>query len=352
MKELYANIIVDISHEKLDKIFQYAIPEELQEELKVGMVVEFPFGMGNRITKGYVTGITDQCEFDKSKIKSLLGIVEKDMGVESEFILLAEFISKNYGSTMLQALKTVVPIKQKVQAVEESVLTLAIDEPQASQLLATYQQKNYKAKVRFLKALLESKDHALFKSKVLKEKSGTPAVIKSFLEAGIIQVITERNYRNPNSNMELAKIAEQKEIVLSQEQARCVEEIWQESHAFYPPKAHLIHGVTGSGKTVIYMELIRRVIKEGRQAIVLIPEIALTFQTVERFREMFGERVSFMHSRLSKGERFDQFERAMKGEIDIMVGPRSALFTPFKKLGIIVIDEEHENTYKSETTPK
>ena len=152
--------------------------------------------------------------------------------------------------------------------------------------------------------------------------------------------------------MEVAKIADQKDIVLSHEQAKCVEEIWQESHAFYPPKAHLIHGVTGSGKTVIYMELIRRVIKEGRQAIVLIPEIALTFQTVERFKEMFGERVSFMHSRLSKGERFDQFERAMKGEIDIMVGPRSALFTPFKKLGIIVIDEEHENTYKSETTPK
>ncbi|MBQ4529462.1 MAG: primosomal protein N' [Lachnospiraceae bacterium] len=352
MKELYANIIVDISHEKLDKIFQYAIPEHLQEELQVGMVAEFPFGMGNRLTKGYVVGITDQCEFDKSKIKSLIRIVEKDMGVESEFILLAEFISRNYGSTMLQALKTVVPIKQKVQAVEESVLTLAIDELKAKELLATYQQKDYKAKVRLLIALLENKEHALLKSKILKEKKGTPAVIKSFQEAGIIQVITERNYRNPNSNMEVAKIADQKEIVLSHEQAKCVEEIWQESHAFYPPKAHLIHGVTGSGKTVIYMELIRRVIKEGRQAIVLIPEIALTFQTVERFKEMFGERVSFMHSRLSKGERFDQFERAMKGEIDIMVGPRSALFTPFKKLGIIVIDEEHENTYKSETTPK
>ena len=144
----YANIIVDISHEKLDKIFQYAIPENLQEELQTGMVAEFPFGMGNRITKGYVVGITDQCEYDKSKIKSITGIAEKDMGMESEFILLAEFISRNYGSTMLQALKTVVPIKQKVQAVEESVLTLAIDEPQARELLATYQQKNFKAKVR------------------------------------------------------------------------------------------------------------------------------------------------------------------------------------------------------------
>ena len=148
MKELYANIIVDISHENLDKIIQYAIPEHLQEELQVGMVAEFPFGMGNRLTKGYVVGITDQCEFDKSKIKSLIRIVEKDMGVESEFILLAEFISRNYGSTMLQALKTVVPIKQKVQAVEESVLTLAIDELKAKELLATYLQKNYKAKER------------------------------------------------------------------------------------------------------------------------------------------------------------------------------------------------------------
>ena len=352
MQELYADIIVDISHEKLDKVFQFRIPEPLQDELKVGMVAEFPFGAGNRLTKGYVVGIGTECDYDKNKIKSLTGIRKKDMGVESEFILLAEYISKNYGSTMLQALKTVVPIKQKVQAVEDSILTLKLDQGQAEHLLKTYQSKNYKAKVRLLQQLLDAPNHTLHKSQVIRQKIATLSVIKAFEEAGVIRVEKERNYRNPNSSMELQNIADDQGIALTKAQLNCVEEIWQESHSFYPPKAHLIHGVTGSGKTVIYMELIRRVIGEGRQAIVLIPEIALTFQTVERFREMFGSRVSFLHSKLSKGERFDQLERATKGEIDIMVGPRSALFTPFKKLGIIVVDEEHEQSYKSETMPK
>lgn len=352
MQELYADIIVDISHEKLDKVFQFRIPEPLQDELKVGMVAEFPFGAGNRRTKGYVVGIGTECDYDKNKIKSLTGIAKKDMGVESEFILLAEYISKNYGSTMLQALKTVVPIKQKVQAVEDSILTLKLDQGQAEHLLKTYQSKNYKAKVRLLQQLLDAPNHTLHKSQVIRQKTATLSVIKAFEEAGVIGVEKERNYRNPNSAMKLKNIADDQGIALTKAQLNCVEEIWQESHSFYSPKAHLIHGVTGSGKTVIYMELIRRVIGEGRQAIVLIPEIALTFQTVERFREMFGSRVSFLHSKLSKGERFDQLERAAKGEIDIMVGPRSALFTPFKKLGIIVVDEEHEQSYKSETMPK
>lgn len=117
------------------------------------------------------------------------------------------------------------------------------------------------------------------------------------------------------------------------------------------PRPTLLYGVTGSGKTEVYMELIETVLAKGRQVIVLIPEIALTYQTVERFSQRFGQGVSFMHSRLSAGERFDQFELARKGEISIVVGPRSALFTPFPNLGLIVIDEEHESSYKSEKTP-
>ena len=114
----------------------------------------------------------------------------------------------------------------------------------------------------------------------------------------------------------------------------------------------MLEGVTGSGKTEVYMELISRVIAEGKQAIVLIPEIALTFQTVRRFYERFGDRVSVMHSRLSEGERYDQFLRAKAGEIDVMIGPRSALFTPFSQIGVMIIDEEHEGAYKSETVPR
>lgn len=115
---------------------------------------------------------------------------------------------------------------------------------------------------------------------------------------------------------------------------------------------YLIHGITGSGKTEVYMELIEQIVARGRQAIVLIPEIALTYQTVMRFYRRFGNRVSVMNSTLSAGEKYDQCERAKKGELDVIIGPRSALFTPFPRLGLIVIDEEHENSYKSEVMPR
>ncbi|MDE6312059.1 MAG: primosomal protein N' [Lachnospiraceae bacterium] len=348
----YANIIVDISHEKLDKIFQFAIPKELEEEIMVGSVVQFPFGTGNRLTKGYVVGITEQCDYDRNKIKSVTGVLAKEQGVEQEFIRLAEFIRKNYGCTTLQALKTVIPLKQKVQASEDSILSLKLTPAESYKLLSIYQEKHYKAKVRLLQALLDAPNHTLQKSTALKAKQATTPVIKSLEEAGVITVAKQRNYRNPKGGLRQSQELSEYEMNLTDHQLACTDAIWQDAHSYVPPKAHLLQGVTGSGKTVVYMELIRRTIAEGRQAILLIPEIALTFQTVERFQQLFGERVSFMHSRLSKGERFDQFERAMKGEIDIMVGPRSALFTPFKNLGIIVIDEEHESTYKSETMPK
>lgn len=155
-------------------------------------------------------------------------------------------------------------------------------------------------------------------------------------------------YRNP-----FAGKFEQTGIqrTLTEEQKNAVDGIWDE-YAQGIRKTYLLEGVTGSGKTEVYMELISRVIAEGKQAIVLIPEIALTFQTVRRFYERFGDRVSVMHSRLSEGERYDQFLRAKAGEIDVMIGPRSALFTPFSQIGVMIIDEEHEGAYKSETVPR
>ena len=155
-------------------------------------------------------------------------------------------------------------------------------------------------------------------------------------------------YRNPEG---LGLVKEKMELSLNQEQLLAAEQIfreWQEPD----PRPALLFGVTGSGKTQAYMRLIQKVLEEGKQAIVLIPEIALTYQTVRRFYAMFGDKVSVLNSRLSQGERYDQFKRAKRGEIQVMVGPRSALFTPFADLGLIVIDEEHEPTYIRENTPR
>lgn len=158
---------------------------------------------------------------------------------------------------------------------------------------------------------------------------------------------SEQVFRNPVKEKEQRARA----LVFTAEQEHAIECFWQE-YSRDVRAAYLLYGVTGSGKTEVYIEMIRRVVCEGKQAIVLIPEIALTYQTVMRFYRCFGNRVSILNSRMSAGERYDQLMRAKAGEIDVMIGPRSALFTPFPELGLIVIDEEHETTYKSEQIPR
>lgn len=177
--------------------------------------------------------------------------------------------------------------------------------------------------------------------------SVSAATIRALEQRGFIDVITQSGYRNPVEHMSVDTY----DKVLNAAQQSVVDAIEGDIAAGLR-NTYLIKGVTGSGKTEVYMELIAHCIQSGRQAIVLIPEIALTYQTVMRFFARFGNRVSIINSRLSNGERYDQFERAKNGDIDIMIGPRSALFTPFSNLGLIIIDEEHENSYKSESVPR
>ena len=342
----FVNVIVDISHEKLDRIFQYRIPEELQGKISTGMQVQVPFGMGNRTIKGYVTGVTDVPDYPVEKIKPVTGLVDGAVSAESELIALAAWMKEFYGSTMNQALKTVLPVKQEVSSRQEKCIVLAIPREEAEQLLKEVLHKNFRAKARLLAGLLDHEGK--LSSKEAADLKITSSVIQGLERDGVVRQISRVQYRNP-----FAGKFEQTGIqrTLTEEQKNAVDGIWDE-YAQGIRKTYLLEGVTGSGKTEVYMELISRVIAEGKQAIVLIPEIALTFQTVRRFYERFGDRVSVMHSRLSEGERYDQFLRAKAGEIDVMIGPRSALFTPFSQIGVMIIDEEHEGAYKSETVPR
>lgn len=342
---MYANIIVDISHEQLDKTFQYRIPEELEEVLQVGMQVNVPFGKGNRMLTGYIIEITEVPEFDVTKIKSVVGVVDGKVKAEGRLIQLAAWIRRNYGSTMNQALKTVIPIKESMKQKEKKAVKLTIPIEEAQTYLAEFERKHNSARVRLMKALME--DEIIEYSLVTGKLNVTAQTVKAFENMGIIAISTEEYYRNP------IKIHPQKEVrnVLNDSQQYITNAIKEDLDA-NRQETYLIHGVTGSGKTEVYMELIEHVIGQGKQVIMLIPEIALTYQTVVRFYRRFGDRVSIMNSRLSKGERYDQFMRAQKGDLDIMIGPRSALFTPFEQIGLIVIDEEHEGAYKSETSPK
>lgn len=342
---MFANIIVDITHEKLDKIFQYRVPSHMEGELSIGMEVLVPFGKGNRMTKGYVVDFTENCDYDLSKVKEIAEISRKGMAIEGKLVALAAWMKENYGGTMIQALKTVLPIKQKEQAKVKKKVRLLLNEEEGKTKLDFYLHKNQKARARLLAALLDEPvlDYELINKKL----NITLNVVRALEEQGVLSIESEQVYRNPIQNRK----QQEEDICYTVEQKNAIECFWGD-YQRQQYGTYLIHGVTGSGKTEVYMEMIARVADKGRQAIVLIPEIALTFQTVMRFYRRFGDRVSIMNSRLSAGERYDQMMRAKAGEIDVMIGPRSALFTPFPNLGLIVIDEEHENTYKSEQIPR
>ncbi|MDE7311822.1 MAG: primosomal protein N' [Eubacterium sp.] len=340
---MYANIIVDISHEKLDKTFQYLVPEQLEGELAEGMRVAVPFG-SRRIT-GYVVALTDTPEYDVAKLKPILSIEKGAVAIESELIALAAWMHKNCGGTMNQALKTVLPVKRRERQKEKKQVVLRAAQNEAQSLYAECVRKHRSAQAKLLAQLLECSPQPFLH--LTKDLGISSAVIRNLEEKGIVAIERELYYRNP-----VSRISEQGyEIQLNEIQKNVVREVTAEFDAGRQ-HTYLLHGVTGSGKTEVYMELIAHAAAKGMQCIMLIPEIALTFQTVRRFYERFGDRVSILHSRLSPGERSDQLERAKNGEIDIMIGPRSALFTPFSKLGFIMIDEEHESSYKSETVPK
>lgn len=363
---MFANIIVDITHEKLDKIFQYKVPSRLEGELCVGMEVAVPFGRGNRRIKGYVIGFCETCDYDLSKVKEVEDVSRKGIAIEGKLVALAAWMKEHYGGAMIQALKTVLPIKQKEREKVRKKIRLLLSEEEGRERLSFYLEKNQRARARLLSALLD--DNVLDYELVNKKLNITLSVVRALEEQGILALESERVFRNPvhlqfqergqegaarGGNQEgAAQGCHKKESFhFTDEQCTAIEIFWQDyEEGRYG--TYLLHGVTGSGKTEVYIEMIRRVVAGGRQAIVLIPEIALTFQTVMRFYRCFGERVSIMHSRLSAGERYDQMMRAKEGEIDVMIGPRSALFTPFKDLGLVVIDEEHENTYKSEQVPR
>ena len=273
MLQKYADIIIDISHEAIDRTFQYIIPEELVDSIEIGMLVSVPFGQGNRQRKGYVINITDKPEFDLDKMKEISGIPDKSLAIEGKLIKLAAWMRASYGSTMINALNTVMPVKEKIKKTAPRV---------------------------------QDAEYELVKPPVLS---------------------------------------------LSNEQQRLVDEfVFDRDNGKYT--TYLLHGVTGSGKTEVYISCIKQVIKEGKQAILLIPEIALTYQNVARFKQHFGDRVAIINSKQSKGEKYNQFMKAKNHEVDVVIGPRSALFTPCDKLGLIIIDEEHDTAYKSEQTPK
>ncbi|MGN1206655.1 MAG: primosomal protein N' [Eubacterium sp.] len=344
---MFADIIVDISVESLDKTYQYLVPNRLESEIHIGTPVQVPFGRGNRLLKGFVIHLTEEAAFDVTRMKEIVSVATEQMPVESELLQVAGFIRERYGSTMNEAIKTVIPIRKKVKSVEEHWLTFAVEKNQVRDILAEYKRRHYAAKVRLIEGMI-AENEVISKRMAIQKYKANKAVIDGLVKEGVIRVSRERIYRKAVGETVEGR---QTPPVLNEEQQQIVDDFVKDYREGIR-QTYLLYGITGSGKTEVYMQLLEEVLTEGKQAIVLIPEIALTFQTVSRFQKRFPGRVSILHSRLSEGERADQIEMAKNGDIDIMIGPRSALFTPFERLGIIIIDEEHETSYISESSPR
>ena len=347
---VYIDVIVDISVNSLDRIFQYRVPEELLDAVTVGCQVNVPFGSGNRRRQAYVIGVDTVLAYDATKIKDILGVT-KAPAATGQLIALADWMHERYGCTMAQALKTVLPVKKSVKEVKRTAYFLA-DREGAQQLLEkSRKSRREKARVRLLEAML--KEGCMSKETVTGVLQISASTMKSILQTGVIREETSQVYRNPVRQ----RLDGWQEVCLNDEQMNAVASIWQNEaicreHWSREQGMHLLYGITGSGKTEVYMALMEKVLNEGRQIIVLIPEISLTLQTVSRFYARFGSQIAVMNSKLSAGERYDQYMRAKRGEASIMIGPRSALFTPFDRLGLIIIDEEHESAYQSEIVPR
>lgn len=348
---VYAQVIIDISHERVDRPFTYRIPAYLGGKLVPGSRVVVPFGQGSRQRIGYVVGFADTCGLPPQKIKEILTIAPGHAGA-SDFgenaVKLAVWMKERYGSTTIQALKTVLPVQKALKPVEKRTIVLTADEETAKEALAVFGKKHQVARERLLGSLIETprQPYRLVTDKL----HIAAATVKSLESQGLITVEKEELLRNPVRGA-VKGAGEKPELSLNEGQRKAVDGVLADFDSGCP-SVSLIRGITGSGKTEVYIRIIEGIVARGRQAIMLIPEIALTYQTLIRFYRHFGDRVSVMNSTLSPGEKYDQYERARRGEIDVIIGPRSALFTPFSDPGVIVIDEEHENSYKNETMPK
>ena len=339
----YAEIIIDITNENVDKIFHYSIPTLLKDKIKVGMRVFIPFGKANHLREGYVIGFTNKTNINEKYIKKIVSLPDEYTIFSENMIKVAKFMSDKYYCSLSECLQCIMPKIKKDKTNKYANINYGLEN--IDKIIGDIILKN-NSQSKVLKLLLKNNNISIYEIINLLGISLSP--IKTLEKNKIIKITSKKIERNVINIQDYDKTINLK---LNQKQTYALNFI-KEKIDTKSEKPILLHGVTGSGKTEVYMQLIDYVLKLGKQAIVLVPEISLTPQTVDRFIGRFGEKVSVTHSKLSDGERFEQWKKAKDNKISIMVGARSAIFTPFDNLGIIIIDEEHEATYKSESTPK
>lgn len=329
---MIAGVLVELSNKNVDRVFDYIIPLELQNLIKVGIRVSVPFN--KMMLEGFVLEIKDKSDYDV-ELKSIINVIDYNIILNHELLELGRWMSKTTVSTLISCYQVMLP--KALKAKSGSVVNIKFD--------TFYRLNNeYDENIKFSEKQLQIIDLCQKKEMVLKNELVDISVsaLRTLLKKNVLVEEKKEHYRLNYSNIKTQK----KELTDMQKKA--VNEVINGDKNVY-----LLHGVTGSGKTEVYMEIIDYYLSLGKSSIVLVPEISLTPQMVNRFRERFGDRIAALHSALSDGEKYDEWRRIYRGEADIVIGARSAVFAPLNNIGIIIVDEEHSESYKqSDPSPR
>lgn len=325
--DLFAKVIIDQDAKALDKDFEYSVPEDMQ--VCVGERVIVPFG--SRYLQGFIVGLSDKCSYDADKVKPITRKIENFPVIKKEMLELMFYMSDKLHLKLASCLRLFLPSEMRTDKIKELVIRYV--KLSNNLILPSKRAKKQYEIISYLQ------DNGEQKFSEMSNMFGY-APLSALVKNGSIEVFEKQQNRAPVFD----EIKSEKRV-LTPLQQRAVDTICEN-------KTYLLHGVTGSGKTEVYMNLIERQLSKGKTAIMLVPEISLTPQVLANFKARFGEKVALIHSGLSAGERFDEWRRLFFGEARVVVGARSAIFCPLENLGIIIIDEEHEQSYVSESNPR
>ena len=334
---MYALVLVEIGVKNVDKYFTYHIPDNLEDKINIGIRVKVPFN--TREISGFVIKIINKIEDNNYEVKDILEVIDNEEVLNLELLKLGEYISSKTLCSMITAYQTMLPKALKANhkvAMKPKNEVIAVLNKDTSEIYEYISICSYKKQVEILKSIIENGSVKVISSNI--------SSVTSLANKGLIKTISREVYRyNDNA------IENKHTVFLNEEQSKVVKEVIDNLNT---NNTYLLKGVTGSGKTEVYMHIIKEVIDRGMQAIMLVPEISLTPQIVSRFRQRFNNEVAVLHSGLSDGERYDEYRKIKKGLVKIVVGARSAIFSPFQNLGVIIIDEEQVTSYKQENNPK
>ncbi len=345
---MFAEVIINSNARALNKIFDYIIPTSMENTIKIGSRIFVPFGRGEKLEDGFVVGLKEKSEFANKEIAK----IEQETSLSKDRVILAKLMSRKYFCNISDCIKLMLPpgtggkeLSNRTKEKTGNFVFLKKEKDEIDFLIENGKIKSEKH-VRVLKFLEGNDGIYISDLEILTEVS--KSIIKTLEKNGYIEILEKQIERNPFIHKNIERDIPK---VLNEEQKKCFDSIafCIDNNEF---SRHLIYGITGSGKTEIYLQLIQKVIENGKKAVVLVPEISLTPQMVDRFLARFGDIVAVLHSKLSIGERYDEWQKIVRGDSKIVIGARSAIFAPIEKLGIIIIDEEHDMSYKSDSTPR